>query len=239
MSDYNKLLLGFIFSVIGTAFGWILNQASQWFCARQEDKKNLKKVLYNLLEIYYIFLRSDIEKFTKKITEKIFALLPKDQQTIQSKRDLTSIYKDFAEYLLKPELLDEFKKIEAGYQESIKTLATIDPLMAYYLSGKTSILEGFGKVENYFEQLKQTYPTEATEIESGAKQVMSILKLGIFDETIKDLEGDILDIAWKINPVVWFKTKRTIRRIKQNTSKQIDKNIDEFLEKLKHSTELV
>ena len=238
MSDYNKLLWGFIFSLIGTAFGWTLNQASQWFRARQEDEKNLKKVLYNLLEIYYIFLRSDIEKFTERITDKIYALIPEDEQTIQSKRDLTSICKDFAESLLKPELLDEFKKIEVSYQESVKTLATIDPLTAYYLSGKTSILEGFEKVENYFEQLKQTYPTEATEIESGAKQVMNTLKPDILDETIKDLEGDILDIAWKINPVVWFKTKRTIQRIKQNTSRQVDKNIDEFLEKLKHSTGL-
>lgn len=234
MTDLDKIVLGFIFSTIGIILGWTLNQLSSWFRARQEDKKNLKLVLFNLLETYNLFLRSDFEKYVSKISDKVFKKIPQDQQTEQVKTFINTLYSNLAENQLKPEILADLKKIENQYQDSILTLSKIDPLTAYYLSGKTSALERFEIIETWFEDIKTKHPTEATDIETGRQKVQEVLKPTLLDEILKDMDDDIRSIAWKINPVVWFKTRRLLRRIKNNTDKAIDKKIDELFKQFEH-----
>jgi Asp-tRNA(Asn)/Glu-tRNA(Gln) amidotransferase C subunit len=123
-------------------------------------------------------------------------------------------------------------KIEASYQESIKTLSTIDPIVAYYLSGKTSIVERFEIVEKWFEQLKQACPADVTEIEERTKKVMEILKPNLLSEVNADLEADISSIAWKINPVIWWRTKDTIKQIRHNANIEIDDKLEEVFKKI-------
>ena len=232
MNDFNKLLWGFIFSAAGIIFGWTLNQLGQWFRGRQEDKRNLKFVLFNLLETYFIFVRSDIDKFANKITNKVHSKIPKEHQTEESKAFIQTLYSGVLTSYLKPELQSELKVIQENYQNSIKTLATIDPLTAYYLNGKNNILEIFDLIQELFDNLKEQYPTEQGEIEKGGRQAMRIIKPEIFQSTLLDLEKDILDIAWKVSPWTWVRSKRAIKRLKINAEKRIDKEIDELFEKL-------
>ncbi len=233
MTDFDKILWGFIFSAVGIVFGWTLNQLGQWFRTRQEDKKNLKIVLFNLLETYFVFIRSDLDKYVHKITEKVHAMMPKDEQSEEAKMLMQTLYSGILSNYLKPDLLKEIKVVQENYQSSIKTLATIDPLTAYYLSGRANILETFDTIEGMFENMKEQFPTEHQEIQLGANQAMNIIKPDIFKDTLVDLENDIRKIAWKINPFVWVNSKQAIKRLKVNTNEKLDKEIDKMFEKLK------
>ncbi len=232
MNEFDKILLGFIFSVVGIAFGWTLNQFGQWFRTRQEDKKNLKVVLYNLLETYYTFIRSDFDKYVQKVTAKVHSKIPTNEQTEETRTFLQTLYSGIISDYLKPELLGEIKSVQKNYENSIKTLASIDPLTAYYLSGRTNILETFDAIEGVFENIKEQFPSEQNEIQLGANQALEIIKPDIFKDTLTDLENDIKKIAWKINPFVWFKSIRAIKRLKINTNDRLDKEIDKLFEKL-------
>lgn len=228
MDDFGKIFWGFIFSAIGVAFGWTLNQLGQWFRAKGEDKRNIKIVLFNLLETYFIFIRSDIDKIVQKVTNKVFEKIPKDQQTEELKGIMNSIYTGVLTNHLKPELLEELKHVQANYQNSIKTLASIDPLTAYYLSGKTNIIQSFETIQSWVDNLQIEYPADTTEIEMGAKQVLGIIKPNIINDTLKELEKDIRKISWKINPIVWLKSINAINRLKKNTNENFDKEIDKL-----------
>lgn len=232
MDDFSKILWGFIFSAIGIVFGWTLNQLGQWFRAREEDKKNLKIVLFNLLETYFVFVRSDLDKIVQKVTDKVFENIPKEQQTEEGKKLMHSIYSGISTNYLKPELLEELKTVQASYQNSIKSLASIDPLTAYYLSGKTNIIEGFDTIQVWFDNLQQEFPADATEIETGAKQVLGIIKPNIINDTLTELENDIRNIAWKIDPYTWFQSIQAIKRLKSNANEKLDKEIDKLLSQL-------
>ena len=73
--------MGSVATTISIAFGWTLNQLTQWFRARQEDKKHLKMVLFNLFESYNLFMRIDMDRYSEKITVKVHERIPKEQQS--------------------------------------------------------------------------------------------------------------------------------------------------------------
>ncbi len=232
MTDFEKIFWGFVFSAVGIIFGWTLNQLGQWFQTRQEDKRNLKIVLFNLLETYFVFNRSDLDKYVQKITNKVHAMIPLSEQSEEAKVIIQKIYSGILTNYLKSDLLKEIKVVQENYQTSIKSLATIDPLTAYYLSGRTNIIETFDTIEGMFDNVKEQFPNDHHEIKLGANQAMSIIKSDVFKDTLVDLENDIKKIAWKINPYVWFKSRRAIDRLKVNTNENLDKEIDKMFDKL-------
>lgn len=236
MTDFDKIFWGFIFSAIGIVFGWTLNQLGQWFRTRQEDKKNMKIVLFYLLETNFVFIRSDFDKYIKKIKSKVYSKIPLNEQTEEAKTLIQTIFSFIITNYLKPDLLKEIKIVHENYQNSINTLAAIDPLAAYYLSGRTNILETFDTIEKMFDNIEEQFPNEQNEIKIGASQVLAIIKPDLFKTSLDDLEKDIRKIAWKINPYVWFKSIQAIKRMKAIINEKIEKEFDKLFDKLYHSS---
>ena len=237
MEEFDKIIYGFIFSIVGIVVGWFLNQIGQWFKVRSDQKKTLKFVLFNLLETYHLFSKSDFDSFTKKISSKVKSYIPSNEQTIATETYIDQIFSDLVTNYLKPRLLSELNEIENDYKNSILSLAEIDPITAYYLNGKSSILERFEQMESWMKMLEYQNPNDAQEIKKSSKLVMEIIKPNMFTETQTELEKDIKKIAFKINPVVWYNSGKAIKRVKENLSKEIDKEIDEIFDKLKSTWE--
>lgn len=237
MNDFDKILWGFIFSTMGIVLGWLLNQTGQWFKTRHEDKRNLKQVIFNLLELYHWFLRCDFHAINKLITDKVFEKISNAEQTDQTRTDLNKLFSDYVMNYIKPEILEELHKIEGSFQISIKSLSNIDPLAAFYLSGKTSILEKFEIIEKWFQTVGLTNPEDASEIELVEKQVIKTIKTDLLKDELKELEEYIFNIALKVNPVMWFRTRRMVIRMKKLANEGIDKKIDDLLNKLSISSQ--
>ncbi|PQV44728.1 hypothetical protein CLV33_1187 [Jejuia pallidilutea] len=237
MEEFDKILYGFIFSIVGIVVGWFLNQIGQWFKVRSDQKKTLRFVLFNLLETYHLFSKSDFDSFTTKISNKVKSYIPNNEQTIETETYIDQIFSDLVTNYLKPRLLSELNEIENDYKNSILSLAEIDPITAYYLNGKSSILERFEQMESWMKMLEYQNPNDAQEIKKSSKLVMEIIKPNMFTDTQTELEKDIKKIAFKINPVVWYNSGKAIDRVKENLSKEIDKEIDEIFDKLKSTWE--
>jgi hypothetical protein len=233
MEEFDKILYGFIFSVVGIIIGWFLNQIGQWFKVRSDQKRTLRFVLFNLLETYHLFSKSDFDSFTKKISNKVKSHIPIEEQTKDTDIYIDQVFSDLVNHYLKPRLLSELNEIENDYKNSVNALAEIDPITAYYLNGKSPILESFEQMENWMNKLQNQNPNDADEIKRSSKLVIEIIKPNMFKETQAKLETDIKKIAFKVNPVVWYKSGKAIKRVKENQSKEIDKEIDEIFEKLK------
>jgi hypothetical protein len=232
MADFDKILWGFIFSAIGITIGWILNQLSQWFRTRQEDKKNLKIVLFNLLEIYFILTRSDLDKFVRKVTDKVVKKMPNEYQTEEMKNTIHKIYSEHLISHFKEQLSNEINIVQEDYHKSIQTLAAIDPLTAYYLNGNNNVMEIFDTILNVLNNVKNQFPEGHNEIELGGRKAMEIIKPEFLNDSLLSVEKDIRNIAWKINLFVWFNSIKAIKRVKVNSNDRIDKEIDKLLDKM-------
>ena len=138
---------------------------------RSEDKRKLKNVLYHLLEVHHLFLRSDFGVVIIMVKDKIHQLIPAEELSPQADAFLTSIYTAFAQKLVTEDVARDFKRLEAGYVESIKNLSQVEPLIAYRLSGRTSIYETMESLSSHMSGRAELFQTDKSKYDSEIKQV--------------------------------------------------------------------
>lgn len=223
-----------ISSLICIGFGWFLNETSQWFRLRKEDKKKLKQVLYSLLETFYLFTLSHPEYYKDvidSVSRKVIGMFPKEIQTEEIKNYLDSFYFDILKEVLEPVWINRLPEIKNNYQLSINELSNIDPILAYQISGNTSIFEYFKEMETLLKEFKGFLGKNKTS--SNVVQLLTDkVESTLFNETINDLENDIRKIAWKINPVVWYNSQKTIKYRKETIKKESKEKSDKFFNEI-------
>jgi len=223
-----------ISSLICIGFGWFLNETSQWFRLRKEDKKKLKQVLYSLLETFYLFTLSHPEYYKDvidSVSRKVIGMFPKEIQTEEIKNYLNTFYFDILKEVLEPAWINRLPEIKNNCQLSINELSNIDPILAYQISGNTSIFEYFKEMETLLKEFKGFLEKNTTS--SNVVQLLTDkVKSTLFNEAINDLENDIRKIAWKINPVVWYNSQKTIKYRKETIKKESKEKIDKFFNEI-------
>lgn len=233
MDDFRKIYWGAIFSVGGIIIGWILNQTAIWLKSRNDDKKTLKVVLFHLLETYFLFIRCDFDKQMQKFGKKVIEKLPKEQRPDDIEE--ANLFIKQISSLLMGQLIasvqEELEENQKKYFEAVHNLATIDPITAYYLNTQKNILQTFDSLNVGF----QTVESELVKmgVQMSPEIVFEKIKPNIYNEAIKDLENDLKNISWKINPLVWIRTNKAIGilkgRVNADIDSQMDSQIDEIL----------
>lgn len=228
----DKIDWTYITALFSIAFGWFLNELGQWFRTRQDDKKIKRKILYNLLETNFIFNQLDTSNIVELFTERILLRIPKDEQTEEVKQYLNQLYYGIIDNLIQDNVADNLESIEEKYTNAVDNLATIDPVTAYRLNGKTKIIETFDLLEDYYEDIKQQFPNDIDQMQGAIDIATNSIKPEIIKKAIEDLEEEIRDIALSINFRTWFKAKQTLKSSKERIRKDGVKKIDELLDKL-------
>jgi hypothetical protein len=236
MTNFDTIFWGFIFSAVGIAFGWFLNELGQWFRTRKEDKKIKNQILYNLLEINFVFNQLETSEITQLLADRILVRIPKEEQTEELKQSLNQFYSEIIGELLENNVNEKLEIIEAKYSKALDDLATIDPITAYRLNGKANIMQIFDILHDYFDAVKKQFPGEEEVIQDQINSTIYSLKPEVIKEAISDLEDEIKDLALSINPWIWFKVRKTLQsskdRIRNEDAKKIDKLLDKLMSKI-------
>lgn len=228
----NKIDWTYITVLFSIAFGWFLNALGQWFRTRQDEKKVKKQMLYNLLATNFIFNQLDTSELVDLLTERILLRIPKHEQTDEVKKYLNQLYSGLIGELIQDNMVDNLNVIEEKYSNAVDSLATIDPITAYRLDGKTKIIQTFNLLQEYYEEVKQQFPNDLDQIQSTIEIATKVIKPDIIKEAIKGLEDEIRNIAFSIDIRTWFKVKQTLKSSKERMRKDGVNKIDELLDKL-------
>lgn len=228
----DKIDWTYITALFSITFGWFLNELGQWFKTRQDDKKIKRKILYNLLETNFIFNQLETSNFVELLAERILLRVPKHLQTEEVKQYLNILYSGFIDNLIKDNVANNLVNIEEKYTNAVDSLATIDPVTAYRLNGKTKIIETVNLLEDYYEKVNQQFPNDIDQMRDAIETATNIIKPEIIKDAIVDLEEEIRDIAFSIDILTWLKVKQTLKSSKERIRKNGVKKIDELLDKL-------
>ena len=122
----------------GIILGFVMGQLADYLRANREDKRVLKQLLFNQLDLWVEMKRADVETLVPMLVQKFQqALLKRGAQQDQVKAmfdvSLTPLI-----LLLKQIKLAAPEKIKDRYQESVNQLAKVDPLLAYQLRWTTT-----------------------------------------------------------------------------------------------------
>ncbi|MGA2405637.1 MAG: hypothetical protein ABSF81_02670 [Bacteroidales bacterium] len=217
----------YISTIVSITLGWFLNELSQWFRTRKEDKKVIKRVLYNLLETYFIFNQLNTSDLIHLLTDRLLIRFLVQGQSLEAKDYLNKLFSEIIDGFIKDDIVDRLKRIEIGYTYSIEELAAVDPITAYRLNGKIRIIETFDILQ---EHIKEKV-TQSAELNVQFQDQIESIKPQIINDAIEDLEDEIIAISFSINILTWIKAKNTLKRIKGRIKKDGEKKMDELLNK--------
>lgn len=213
-------ILPVIATLVGIILGWLLTELSYVIRSRREDKRQLKEVFYNLLETWYLIRLTNTEKIADLIANELEnVILP-----VYGVGGIYQFLKEFYEQFINSILLEfsffrDIKEVEKGYQDSVKSLARIDPILAYTLGGKKLVFHYLEYLD--FSVQKINMLAKSSEKDSGkvnveevSKNMKDFFKTELYEQTLSSLTEDIKQVSWKAGIKTWFEAKRLLRKSK-------------------------
>jgi hypothetical protein len=217
----------------GIILGFLMGQLGDFLRANREDKRVLKQVLFNQLDLWVEMKRADVETLVPMLLEKFQKALLKRGARQDQVNAMFNICLNPLIGLLKEIKLATPEKIRERYQESVSQLAKIDPLLAYQLSGRPQI---------DFNETVDDFIERAVELEGeNAKKPSTTNVVTHFSNFIKgygqrrmlsNMENDIVDVAREISYLCAFRTRRVLRMLTVLLAEETEKYIDQFLDSL-------
>jgi len=224
MTTIDKLL-----PFIGVAFGWLLSQYGKYSTDRKEDKRKLKKTLFNILELRWLLnkeftfenhINIFLAKFSKQISDKFgYDNNEVEQEIKQFKPIIFELIKD---KLVEPERV---KEIEVKIDTTISELSEIYPIFAYELSGQYKIKERLDKSEQYFDKIKQYTEEMPFNLKDWIQPKLN-------KKLIDDLDIYIIEIAKKIGRKSKKEVLLTLEAPTNDDTNEMDDLINDYIEKI-------
>lgn len=223
-SEMGKLDLRTILPVIATLagifVGWLLNELSYLIRSRREDKRQLKEVFYNLLETWYLIRLTNTEKIADLVANELKNLILPVYDVSGAYQFFKEFYEQFiSSILLEFSFFKDIKEVEMRYQDSVKSLARIDPILAYTLGGKKFVfhyLEYLDFSVQKISMLAKSSERDSREvnIEEVSKNLKKFSKTELYEQALSSLKEDIRRVSWKVGIKTWIEAKRLLRKSK-------------------------
>ncbi|WP_162427263.1 hypothetical protein [Pontibacter pudoricolor] len=208
------------FTQISTLLSTIVGACLVWFFARRsekdkiihEDKKQLKKVLFYLLEIRIRLIESQrYDEFVNFYVEWVRERLPIDAE-IMPKEAWESLAKPFEaikERVIGIKFNDESDKLlSQQFNQTVHSLAEVDPLLAYRLSDKQNLkgyIESLSKGEIFTDTAYSELEDDYNEVEKS--KALKHIETKFMKEATGEIDSIIIDVAKSVD----FKTLQQVQ----------------------------
>lgn len=175
---------------ITLVLGWGLAQFGKYSADKKEDKKKLKKLLFNLLELRNL-IKKEVE-FDASFERLMEAFGKIDLQGLHPGLELgdfkSQLYEKIAETIKDNALdSDRIEYIENHIDNTVVELAEIYPVFAHELSGKYKIRERIKKVDDYINKTPEIFEGVPFNVKEWVTPKLAIKLLSDLDENIKHI----------------------------------------------------
>ncbi|WP_075343577.1 hypothetical protein [Tenacibaculum agarivorans] len=224
-----------VLPVITLIFGFALSEFGKYFSDRKNERKKLKKLLFNLLELRWLLkqeidlnksITQYIERYKNRITEEFGEEFKQEiaEGTEYLRPIMTEILKNS---IVKPEKIAE---IENNIDSTIAELSEIYPIFAYELNGRFKIKEKLDNIEQYFDTISnqiEQYGEFPSQIKNWIEPKISTELISEFDEYIKAIAKKIGRKTYK-NVSVKLEPEDG-----ENANAELDQFIEEYVKEIK------
>jgi hypothetical protein len=229
----NQIFITLLTGFGGIVLGFLLTQLGNYLQSYREDKRVLKQVLFNQLDIWVEMKRADVETLVPMLIDKFRNALLKRGAKSDDVNAMFAAPLAPLITLLRSLKLAAPENLRERYQESVNQLAKVDPLLAYQLSGRPQT--DFNEtVDTFIERAMELEEkkAETTGSDNPVSHITSFIKGYGQQKILSGMESDILDVAGHISYWTRFRTRRRLRQLTTKLSDEADKYMDQFLDSL-------
>lgn len=218
----NASLTTLIGTLGGITLGWGLTQFSNWYKERKDDNRLRKAVIFHLLEISHTLRKiSKVSpEFFKRVLTELKKLAPFSAQETNEEEFNRSM-----ENIIKPVLInhitDTVKAIAPDYEDTVKLLSSVDPVIAFYLKGKSNVIVQFDEL---LSQMEGKFTEENSISGDGdpklTPSLQKFIEGTVYFETVVAIEGYVIELASKIGYTLEEQVKEvlTLNRQEENSA---------------------
>ncbi len=205
----------FLIPVVSVCVGWTLNECSQWFRVRREDRKTLNVILYNLLEIYSLVKKLDEPGFENMFRE-IFAEIPELANATIPDDAIRIVAKTIHAIQIKSVLNHDLPAIKVTFDTSVVELSKIYPLIAFEINNSANIPSLFDVLQEIVAAIDRL----ANQTDEKMLPIEDFMKPMLVGHSIRNLQTDILDISRNLGVFTKYQVKKKIALLNMGMSKE-------------------
>lgn len=226
-----------LIGLIGIALGALFGGVGYYLKSRVERLRNKKMVLYHLLEFRHQILSSYANP--KDFANEYFNICNSYLKKIglRSEEGIPEVIREAIEVFICKLLVARKPNIDQvfiqSYEESLKNLCGIDPVLAFKLRGMERLHEIINIKEQYIadfnESLRINAPVQIYEFIDRETKQAGYDSTG---ELLKIIENDVLAVAWSCSFFTWLRCCQIFREKSRSLIDLKQIGIEEALEQL-------
>lgn len=179
-----------------------------------ERKRILKSTLFNLLEIWHR-LKSlygyDSAQLSAMYLVELQEQLPGVEISDSERAQVTYFLESKVQLLLAQLLTKGEDLLEDSFQQSIKQLAEVEPLLAYSLRANKSIKSAISEIDGFLKiTIDGLVHDDKEKTQTG--EMLEGVKKYLYQDAIRDLERDLRFLSLKVGPLTYIRTNYLLRR---------------------------
>lgn len=230
-SAINWQAVASILAVVLTAlFAWIGYVTR----TNSERKRILSSTLFNLLEIWHR-LKSvhsySSAQLSAMYLEELQKQIPSMEISASDKAQVTNFLENNVQQLFTQLLSKGEDLLEDSFQQSIKHLAEVEPLLAYSLRANKSIKSAISEIDSFItETIDGLVHDDKEKAQTG--EMLKGMKNYLYEDAIRDLERDLRFLSLRIGLLTYVRTFNLMRRKKEINKGEMQKLMRRFLSEL-------
>lgn len=199
-----------------------------------ENRRIINRAVFDLLEVWWLMRLVDGRRFDRFCTLYLSRLrnrMGSTDLTREQEGDLRKMMQNaWALLVLRVHGASKIR-FQESYRESVRQLASIDPVLAFRLNGNETIHDRLQVVDEYLRSVDVGNIDPALSgqfLEEFFAQVRGLA----FDDAISELERDIQRTALHAGLIAWARCIFKLRNSGKQESQRLIREVDRFLERI-------
>lgn len=233
MNIDTQMFIALVSGLLGTLVGAVMTGLGSLFRTYRDDKRVLKRVLYNQLDLWKELRQADVGYYLPVVLKHIEVALMRRGIDPELIMRLIGGSESQMRLMMRAAGVGNPAKVAKRYEESVSRLAEIDPILAHRISSMPT--EDLQHMESVVTQAKAlANPADSTvEGEALAEHLIVEYSDEMLRRDIKLLEKDILTVARRVHIWTRFSVSRLLKefehRIEEQAAERIDKELDNMI----------
>lgn len=236
--DTDSTILAALIGIAGTGIAAFLGSIGYLYKTRQESRKNIRRVLYYLLEIRHAiaWYRLDANDAAKQMIAHADKRLREKWKLSMSEMgpEVHGVIANHFHNLflaMRPEV--DRQVIELFYA-SLLELAQSHPILAYQVRGREKLKDAFAATEHYYQDVKLKFIADIghSSLSDSLLAAGGNFKQQVLDEVVNSIDGEISRVSWASGLWDFMHCKWLLHRARKVSTldfSSLDTTVDELV----------